>query len=85
MHCLTLGRSTLEKLLKCAASAVHAAPTATAETLRGDELWVLRDEAIASRGDGMNNIACVTLNAADELQRFACRQACAAVRNARCG
>lgn len=85
MHYITLDRSTLEKLLKCAASAVRIAPTATAETLRGDELCVLRDEAIASRGDGMNNIACGALNAADEFQRFACRQACAAVLDARCG
>lgn len=80
---LDLDRSTLEKLLAHAASAARTAPTVTAETITDDELRALRDEAIASRDDGTRNIACGALNAIDEFSRFACRQACAAVLNAR--
>jgi hypothetical protein len=31
--------------------------------------------------DGTRNLACGVLNVVDEFHRFACRQACAAVRN----
>jgi hypothetical protein len=57
--------------------------TVTAETITDDELCALRDEAIEAGDDGTRNIACGALNAVDELQGFACRQACAAVLNAR--
>ena len=62
---------------------VHAAPSVTAETITEEELCALRDEAIESGDDGTRNIACGALNAVDEFQGFACRQACAAVLNAR--
>ena len=61
----------------------RTAPLVTAETITDDELRALRDEAIASGDDGTRNIACGALNAVDEFQGFACRQACAAVLNAR--
>jgi hypothetical protein len=53
------------------------------ETITDDELCALRDEAIAAGDDGTRNIACGALNAVDEFQGFACRQACAAVLNAK--
>ena len=59
------------------------APSVTAETITDDELCALRDEAIESGDDGTRNIACGALNAVDEFQGFACRQACAAVLNAK--
>ena len=62
---------------------VRSAPSVTAETITHDELRALRDEAIAAGDDGTRNIACGALNAVDEFQGFACRQACAAVLNAR--
>lgn len=68
----------LDKLLKHAASAAR-----TAETITDDELCALRDEAIASGDDGTRNIACGALNAVDEFQGFACRQACAVMLNAK--
>jgi len=55
----------------------------TGETITDDELRALRDEAIESGDDGTRNIACGALNAVDEFQGFACRQACAAVLNAK--
>ena len=61
----------------------EARRTVTAETITDDELCALRDEAIASGDDGTRNIACGALNAVDEFQGFSCRQACAAVLNAR--
>ena len=72
---ITLDRATLDK--------VRTAPSVTAETITDDELRALRDEAIAAGDDGTRNIACGALNAVDEFQGFACRQACAAVLNAR--
>lgn len=58
-------------------------PSVTAETITDDELGALRDEAIESGDDGTRNIACGALNAVDEFQGFACRQACAVVLNAK--
>ena len=57
--------------------------TVTAETITDDEVCALRDEAIASGDDGPRNIACGALHAIDAFQGFACRQACAAVLNAK--
>jgi hypothetical protein len=62
---------------------IAAAPSVTAKTITEEELRALRDEAIASGDDGTRNIACGALGAVDEFQAFACRQACAAVLNAR--
>jgi len=60
----------------------NRAPQLTLE-ITDDELRGLRDEAIESGDDGTRNIACGALNAVDKFQGFACRQACAAVLNAR--
>jgi len=70
---ITLDRATLET--------VRTAPSVTAETITEEELGALRDEAIESGDNGTRNIACGALNAVDEFQGFACRQACAAVLN----
>lgn len=59
------------------------APSVTAETITDDEVCALRDEAIAAGDDRTRNIACGALNAVDAFQAFACRQACAAVLNAK--
>ena len=58
-------------------------PSVTGEMITDHELCALRDEAIASGDDGTRNIACGALNAVDEFQGFACREACAAVLNAK--
>jgi len=62
---------------------IAAAPSVTGETITHDELCALRDEAIAAGDAGTRNIACGALNAVDEFQGFVCRQACAAVLNAK--
>ncbi len=66
-----------------AAARVRTALSVTTEAITDDELRVLRDEAIAAGDDGTRNIACGALNAVDEFQGFACRQACAALLNAK--
>jgi len=76
----TLSRATLVGHL---GDPIAAAPSVTGETITEEELCALRDEAIASGDDGTRNIACGALNAVDEFQGFACRQACAAVLNAK--
>lgn len=79
-------RTTLETPNKPAPTSSTAATIpsfVTHETITDDQLRALRNEAIASGDDGTRNIACGALNAIDEFQRFACRQACASMINAK--
>ena len=76
-------RTVIETPHKRTTAAAHASPLVTAETITDDQLRALRDEAIASGDDGTRNLACGALGAVDAFQGLACRQACAALVNAK--